>query len=111
VERWVIHRLLSNIGEPPFADTQIDYLIVPHHGSEHTDYGKIVDNNVVAKKGIMAIISCTNESTINRPNTQHRNELEKRFDNNVFTTEDVKSLKIGTDVSITIEFSDSELNT
>lgn len=71
-----------------FADTQIDYLIVPHHGSEHTAYKQITDPNKTAKKGIQAIICCTNEPTCNRPNDIHRKELEKRFGDNVCTTEE-----------------------
>lgn len=71
-----------------FADTQIDYLIVPHHGSEHTAYKQITDSNKTAKKGTQAIICCTNEPTSNRPNVSHREELEKRFGDNVRITEE-----------------------
>ncbi len=71
-----------------FADTQIDYLIVPHHGSEHTAYEQITDSDRITIKGAMAIICCTNECVYNRPNDSHREELEKRFDDNVYTTEE-----------------------
>lgn len=74
-----------------FADTQIDYLIVPHHGSKHTAYKQITDSNKIIKKGKQAIICCTNEPTSNRPNDIHRKELEKRFADNVCTTEEAPS--------------------
>ncbi|MCH5281452.1 MAG: hypothetical protein J1E61_08270 [Lachnospiraceae bacterium] len=78
---------LSN-GDKEFADTKIDYLIAPHHGSEHTDYIKIAGINGNTKEDIMAIICCTNEENENRPNKGHRDELEKRFGKNVITTEE-----------------------
>lgn len=81
------NKALINNGNT-FADTQIDYLIVPHHGSEHTDYTKITDPAKTAKKGTQAIICCTNEPESNRPNDTHRKELEKRFGDNVITTEE-----------------------
>lgn len=73
---------------PLFADTQIDYLVVPHHGSEHTHYKQITDYGTTIKKGKTAIICCTNEDKKNRPNQEHRDELKKRFDENVITTEE-----------------------
>lgn len=79
-------RLVS--AKKSFADTQIDYLIVPHHGSEHTAYKQITDSGKTVKKGTQAIICCTNEPASNRPNDRHREELEKRFGYNVFTTEE-----------------------
>lgn len=63
-----------------FANRQIDYLIVPHHGSEHTGYEQITENGKLKKRGTMAIICCTDETKINRPNNTHRKELMKRFD-------------------------------
>ena len=76
--------------DPSFANTQIDYLIAPHHGSEHTDYKKITDSGKVIKKGIKAIICCTNndDQNVNRPNKEHRAELKRRFNGNVITTEE-----------------------
>lgn len=71
-----------------FADTQIDYLIVPHHGSEHTDYKKITSSGKIPLKGKRAIICCINEKTENRPNEKHKDELKKRFGDNVITTEE-----------------------
>lgn len=76
----------NNVGstiEPLFADTPIDYLIVPHHGSEYTDYNLITGKSVISGKE--AIICCTDVTSDNRPNELHRNELKKRFD--VYTTE------------------------
>ena len=73
--------------EPLFADTSIDYLIAPHHGSQHTDYDKITDGKK-PKKGTLAIICCTNSEDENRPNGKHKKELEKRFGDNVRTTEE-----------------------
>lgn len=61
--------------EPLFADTPIDYLIVPHHGSKHTSYNLIVGSKLI--KGTEAIICCSTGG--NRPNRDHRQELEKRF--------------------------------
>lgn len=92
----------SEAGEPLFADTQIDCLIAPHHGSAHTGYEKIAGNNGVIKKGIKAIICCTNEFHIDRPNCCHRKELEKRFE--VCTTEEIQPSRTNTGVSITITF-------
>lgn len=74
-----------------FAETQIDYLIVPHHGSEHTAYDQITDPGKGVRKGSKAIICCTNERADNRPNDNHRKELEIRFGNNVYTTEEIPS--------------------
>ena len=71
-----------------FADTQIDYLIVPHHGSEHTAYDQITDPEIPVRKGSKAIICCTNECESNRPNNIHREKLKDRF-NNVYTTEEL----------------------
>lgn len=70
--------------EPLFADTQIDYLIVPHHGSEHTDYNLIVGSKPITK-GTEAIICCTDDADNNRPNESHKEKLEERF--TVSTTE------------------------
>lgn len=67
-----------------FADTLIDYLIVPHHGSKHTDYNLITENKPIIK-GAKAIICCTDNEGANRPNYFHKEKLKKRF--NVFTTE------------------------
>lgn len=72
--------------EVSFADTKIDYLIAPHHGSERTDHKKIIDNSGMIKKGTMAVICCTDDTKINRPNIDHLDELKKRFDD-VYTTE------------------------
>lgn len=82
-----------------FADTKIDYLIVPHHGSQHTAYNHITDSKKIVKRGEMAVICCTDDPAINRPNSAHRAELDKRF-KRVYTTEkDSKSSN-----SITISF-------
>lgn len=70
-----------------FADTPIDYLIVPHHGSEHTDPERITDGKAPIK-GKLAILCCTNELGENRPNQDHKDELKKRFGDNVRTTEE-----------------------
>ena len=75
----------SGTPETEFADTQIDYLIVPHHGSEHTAYDLITDSGRVKMQGKQAIICCTNKESDNRPNKDHRDELERRFE--VATTE------------------------
>lgn len=72
-----------------FAYTQIDYLIAPHHGSEHTAFEQITDYGRIVNKGAMAIICCTNECNENRPNDSHKEELKKRFDN-VYTTEETQ---------------------
>ena len=72
--------------DPLFANTQIEYLIAPHHGSEHTDYNQITASGTIIRKGIQAIICCTNNKKANRPCKEHRKELEKRFD--VITTEE-----------------------
>lgn len=73
--------------EPKIADSQIEYLIVPHHGSQHTDYGELVNQNSNSvKKGDLAIICCANNSN-NRPNAAHRKKLENRFE--VITTEEI----------------------
>lgn len=76
--------LSNNVPEPLFADTLIDYLIVPHHGSKHTDYNLITENKPIIK-GAKAIICCTDNEGANRPNYFHKEKLKKRF--NVFTTE------------------------
>lgn len=86
-------------GEPSFARTDIDYLIAPHHGSERTAYTQITGTCKGVKKGKIAIICCTNDSKINRPNDAHLLELKNRF-KDVYTTEkDSKSNN-----SITINF-------
>lgn len=77
--------------EVEFADTQIDYLIAPHHGSQHTAYEKITDNGKMKKKtGTKAVICCTDEPKKNRPNPDHRKNLEDRFDE-VLATESAVS--------------------
>lgn len=68
------------------ADTPIDYLIAPHHGSERTGYEKITDGKAPIK-GRLAILCCTNRPDENRPNQGHKDELMKRFGVNVLTTE------------------------
>jgi hypothetical protein len=74
--------------DPKIADSQIEYLIVPHHGLQHTDYGELVNQNSNSiKKGDLAIICCTNEPSKDRPNDAHRKTLEKRFE--VITTEEI----------------------
>ena len=74
--------------EPKIADSQIEYLIVPHHGSQHTDYGALVNQNSNSiKRGELAIICCTNEPSKDRPNDAHRKKLEERFE--VITTEEI----------------------
>ncbi|WP_414733911.1 hypothetical protein [Acetobacterium carbinolicum] len=86
--------------EPSFADTQIDYLIVPHHGSEHTNYQQITDPNKPVKMGSKAIICCTDDPNINRPNSGHRMKLEKRFGKNVITTEEAKNKAVSITISL-----------
>lgn len=77
----------ANAGEPKIADSQIDYLIVPHHGSQHTAYTSLINNKDI-HKGKLAVICCTNDKTINRPNKDHLKKLKKRF--KVVTTEKAK---------------------
>ena len=74
-------------GDPLFADTRIDYLVVPHHGSEHTGYAKITEPGKSPRKGCRAVICCTDDPGCNRPNEDHRTELRKRFGAGVLTTE------------------------
>lgn len=74
----------TNNGQQSFANTNIDYLIVPHHGSEHTGFN-LITNNTKPPKGT-AIICCTDVKTDNRPNDSHRDVLKTRFAE-VFTTE------------------------
>lgn len=74
--------------DPSFANTHIDYLIVPHHGSEHTAYKQITASGTIIKKGSKAIICCTNNEKMKRPCKEHREELKKRFAENVITTEE-----------------------
>jgi len=77
----------KNNNDPQIADSQIEYLIAPHHGSEHTDYGELVaQNSNSVKKGELAIICCANNSK-HRPNAEHRKKLEERF--KVITTEEI----------------------
>lgn len=77
----------NNNKEAGIADSQIEYLIVPHHGSQHTDYGELVNQNSNSiKRGELAIICCANNSK-HRPNAEHRKKLEKRF--KVITTEEI----------------------
>ena len=74
--------------ESKIADSQIEYLIVPHHGSQHTDYGELENQRSKSiKKGDLAIICCANEPSKDRPNDAQRKKLEKRFE--VITTEEV----------------------
>ena len=77
----------ENTGEPKIANSQIDYLIVPHHGSQHTDFTSLIKDEVI-HKGKLAVICCTNNVIINRPNKEHVEELKKRFE--VVTTEEAK---------------------
>ncbi len=77
----------ANAGEPKIADSHIDYLIVPHHGSQHTAYTSLIKNKDI-HKGKLAVICCTNDNTINRPNKDHLKKLRKRF--KVVTTEKAK---------------------
>ena len=77
--------------EKLIADSKIDYLIVPHHGSQHTDYKELTSGKSLLK-GELAIICCTNDTSCNRPNPDHLNELKKRF--KVVTTEEVKGRKV-----------------
>lgn len=72
-------------GELQFSDTHIDYLVAPHHGSEHTGYMSIVNKSTILL-GEKAVICCTNNQGKNRPNKLHLQELEKRF--HVITTEE-----------------------
>lgn len=75
----------------PIADFHIDYLIAPHHGSAHTNYKKLTGGS--APKGKEAIICCTNnkDKYENRPNKEHKDELNKRFIN-VTTTEEASTI-------------------
>lgn len=77
----------ENTGEPKIANSQIDYLIVPHHGSQHTDFTSLIKDEAI-HKGKLAVICCTNNVIINRPNKEHVEELKKRFE--VVTTEEAK---------------------
>lgn len=63
-------------GASLFARTQIDYLIAPHHGSEHTDYQKIVDD--ASPQGTKVIICCTGKEK-RRPDAEHKEKLKARF--------------------------------
>lgn len=78
-----------------FAHTQIDYLVAPHHGSEHTDYEKIIDG--ASPHGTKAIICCTGKEK-GRPDEEHKKRLKVRFDD-VHITEEATLL---TDYSIKI---------
>lgn len=75
----------SNAGEKLFAETKIDDVIVPHHGSKHTDYIKITGPGKPLVKGDKAVICCVDDVGEDRPNKEHKKELEKRFE--VLTTE------------------------
>lgn len=68
--------------EPLFAGTKIDFLIVPHHGSKHTDYSLITDQNPIIQ-GTSAIICCTDNA--GRPDISHKKKLSERF--HVYTTQ------------------------
>lgn len=81
----------NNNQEPLVADSQIDYLIAPHHGSQHTDYKELTSGKSLLN-GELAIICCTNDTHCNRPNPDHLNELKKRF--KVITTEEIKGRKV-----------------
>ena len=81
-----------NAGEPKIADSQIDYLIVPHHGSQHTAYKSLIKNKAI-HKGKLAVICCTNDYKINRPNKDHLKKLKKRF-KVVITEKAKKSIRI-----------------
>ena len=81
----------NNNQEPLVADSQIDYLIAPHHGSQHTDYKELTSGKSLLN-GELAIICCTNDTHCNRPNLGHLNELKKRF--KVITTEEIKGRKV-----------------
>lgn len=89
----------SAVNHPSFAATQIDYLIAPHHGSDHTGHEKITNGSSAPIQGTMAVICCTNEEDENRPSKEHREELKKRFNDNVYTTEEDPQKKY----SITIQ--------
>ncbi len=62
-----------------FADTSIDYLIAPHHGSQHTDHELITAPGRKALQGKLAIICCTGDSGKKRPDRRHVAKLRKRF--------------------------------
>ena len=68
-----------------FADTKIDYLIAPNHGSRHTSYNLITDSGRTKMQGKLAVICCTNKAKDDRPSRCHRKELKRRF--TVSTTE------------------------
>lgn len=85
--------------ESLFADMPITYLVAPHHGSRHTDYTSITDPKKSPIKGEKAVFCCNNVPEADRPNDQHRMELQKRFDQNVVTTEEAKL----PDVSVTFK--------
>ena len=89
----------SVVNHPSFAATQIDYLIAPHHGSDHTGHDRITNGSSAPIQGTMAVICCTNEIANNRPNKDHKGELQKRFGSNVYTTEEDPQKKY----SITIQ--------
>jgi hypothetical protein len=69
----------QNSGELEIADTHIDYLVVPHHGSGHTDYIKLTDGRHFKTKVGKAIICCINDVQSDRPNKKHLEVLEERF--------------------------------
>lgn len=79
----------QNSGELVIADTHIDYLIVPHHGSGHTDYIKLTAGRRNKKKVGKAIICCVKDIPSDRPNKEHLEELHKRF-KKVVATEEAK---------------------
>lgn len=79
------NKATAKCNEPLFSATKIDYLIVPHHGSERTAYDLITHNNQIKIQGKQAIVCCTDIAADNRPNTKHKKELLKRF--YVLTTE------------------------
>lgn len=97
----------ASAGESLFADMNIDYLIVPHHGSKHTDYIRIMNTGTTAIKGKIAVICCDNNKRCkkkscenNRPYDEHKDYLEKRFQ--VLTTEDdaVKPAKVSVQITL-----------
>lgn len=86
-----------NEKEAKFCDSNIDYLIVPHHGSHYTNYEEINNNNNQAGANSYnvnkeAIICCINNTATFRPDKDHLNELIRRFGyKNVMTTEEIDS--------------------
>ena len=84
----------SDKKEKEIKDLEMDYLIVPHHGSEHTNYKLLNKGRTNNYWGEEAIICCTGDVKSNRPNTEHEDELTKRF-RVVGTTENYADPKNG----------------